>query len=218
MERIGLLGGTFDPVHDGHVQLALAARRELDLENVLLIPAAGPPHKPGVAVTSFHHRREMLVLALAGIEGLEPCFIEGDLPVPSYTIDTIRLLQSGDCCRIEYYFIIGADAFADILSWKEYRQLLSRITLVVAKRKGFSTGKELDKIAAALDYEQMPQVWRSRSGLRDIRFLQTCPPEVSSSQIRQLLAAKCNNVTNVHPAVIRYAQLHRIYVGVTMAG
>ena len=81
-------------------------------------------------VTSFHHRREMLLLALAGTKELIPCFIEGELPIPSYTIDTIRILQKQDKTKVEYFFIIGVDAFSDLLTWKEYSELLRRVTLI----------------------------------------------------------------------------------------
>jgi len=212
MRKIGLLGGTFDPIHDGHLQLALAARRELVLETVLLIPAAGPPHKSSEAVTPFAHRKEMLLLALAGAAGLEPCFIEGDLPVPSYTIDTVRLLQSGETSGREYYFIIGVDAFADLLSWKSYRELLQRVALVVANRRGFTETDKLTTIAQTLGYVQKPDLWYGKGGLRNIYFLQTSPVEISSSHIRDMVAAGCQRVAGVNQAVLDYAQRHKLYV------
>ncbi len=212
MERVGLLGGTFDPVHNGHLQLALAAKNELGLERVLLIPAVGPPHKRGGEVTGFHHRREMLLLALAGVEGLKPCFIEAELPVPSYTVDTLRLLQSREGRQLEYHFIIGMDAFADLLSWKEYRELLQRVTLVVARRKGFTDAQRLDGIAGSLGYHQSAKRWSGAPGLRDILFLQTAPVEISSSHIRHLLASGHSFVPEVHPEVMRYITRHRLYL------
>lgn len=211
MARIGLLGGTFDPVHDGHLQLALAARDELSLDSVLLIPAASPPHKCRREVTSFHHRREMLLLALGDAEGLTPCFIEGTLPTPSYTIDTVRILQQQDAIPVEYFFIIGVDAFADLLTWKEYTELLKRVTLVVARRKGFSAQEKLDDIAASLSYEQCSDRWRSRSGLKDIVFIRSQPREISSSQVRRLLTSGVEVVPGVRPEVLAYANRHNLY-------
>ncbi|MFV0438503.1 MAG: nicotinate (nicotinamide) nucleotide adenylyltransferase [Desulfopila sp.] len=211
MEKVGLLGGTFDPVHDGHVQLALAARREFGLERMLLIPAADPPHKQDVVVTAFSHRRQMLALALAGIKGLQPCWIEGEMPLPSYTVDTVRLLQSRDQNPTVYSFVIGVDAFADILSWKEYRELLSRVGLIVARRKGFTADRALAGIAATLGYRRQQTRWQGRQGLRDIHFLQASPPDVSSSHIRSLLAARRADIDDMHPAVIGYALDHGLY-------
>lgn len=211
MQKIGLLGGTFDPIHDGHLQLALAAKRELALDSVLLIPAAGPPHKNSASVTSFAHRKEMLLLALAGVDGLAPCFIEGDLPVPSYTIDTVRLLQSDTTSEREYYFIIGVDAFADLLSWKSYVELLRRVALVVARRRGFRGTDKLTAIAQSLGYAQKPDLWHSADGLRNIYFLKTSPVEISSSHIRDMLSAGCGQVAGVDPAVLDYARNHKLY-------
>lgn len=214
MRKIGLLGGTFDPIHHGHIQLALAAKRELTLDSVLLIPAAGPPHKSSEAVTSFTHRKAMLLLALAGVEGLKPCLIEGDLPTPSYTIDTIRLLQSEGASDREYYFIIGVDAFADLLSWKCYVELLRRVALIVADRRGFAETGKLMTIAQALGYIQQPRLWLGANGLRNIYFLKTSPVEISSSHIRDLLGAGCRNVDGVDPAVLGYVQRHKLYTTV----
>lgn len=219
MERVGLLGGTFDPVHAGHLQLAQTARDELQLDRVLLIPAAGPPHKCSVEVTSFRHRREMLLLALQGAEGLEPCFVEGELPVPSYTIDTVQWLQSCHGNLVEYYFIIGVDAFADLLSWKAYRELLRRVTLIVARRRGFTDNDRLREIAESLGYSRSSTRWTSARGLCDIYFLQSIPPEISSSHIRTQLAAGSTAVEGVHPLVLRYAARHQLYVsGRTASG
>ena len=212
MVRIGLLGGTFDPIHNGHVQLALAARSELSLDTVLLIPAASPPHKCSRAVTPFEHRKKMLLLALAATEGLTPCFIEGELPAPSYTIDTLRVLQQQGNRSAEYFFIIGVDAFADLLTWKEYAELLRRVTLIVARRKGFAATKKLDEIAAVLGYEQLSDVWRSYTGLHDILFLHSQPLEISSSQIRRLLLSGAVSVPGVSGEVVAYARRHHLYI------
>lgn len=211
MEKVGLLGGTFDPVHDGHLQLALAAKKELSLDRVLLIPAAGPPHKDRVAVTSFSHRKAMLSIAMSGVEGLEACFIEGDLPIPSYTIDTVRLLQSRDHGQIHYFFIIGVDAFADLLSWKSYIELLERVNLIVARRKGFKDGDSLAQIADCLGYRQEATVWSGTHGLRDIYFLKKSPVEISSSRIRTLLAAGCREICGINENVLKYIQENKIY-------
>ena len=211
MEKVGLLGGTFDPVHDGHLQLARSAGEELALNRVLLIPAADPPHKNSHEVTPFRHRKAMLELALAGERGLAPCYIEAELPVPSYTIDTVRLLQSRDGAAIEYYFIIGVDAFVDLSTWKEYRELLTRVSLLVAWREGFGAGERLDQIAFALGYHREPQRWHGHDGLRDIRFLLARPAGVSSSEVRRQLHSGTATVAGVRPEVVRYAIEHRLY-------
>jgi nicotinate-nucleotide adenylyltransferase len=153
----------------------------------------------------------MLLLALAGVEGLEPCFIEGDLPTPSYTIDTVRLLQSDSAGDSDYYFIIGVDAFADLLSWKSYAELLQRVVLVVARRRGFSETEKLTAIAQAFGYTLKPGLWQGTGGFRDIYFLKSSPVEISSSQIRDRLAEGCRKIPGVNPAVVDYAERHKLY-------
>jgi nicotinate-nucleotide adenylyltransferase len=211
MPRIGLFGGTFDPVHDGHLQLAQAARKELELGKVLLIPAAGPPHKCSVEVTPFIHRREMLRIALVSADSLELCLIEENLPTPSYTIDTVRYLQAEDNDNTDLYFIIGADAFVDLLSWKSYRELLQRVTLAVASRKGFRHEQKLVEIASALGYVREDHIWRHRRGGKDIVFLKDSPAEVSSSRIRELLGAGCTEIDGLNAEVLQYIQRNSLY-------
>lgn len=214
MLHVGLLGGTFDPVHNGHLQLAQAALREFGLDKVLLIPAADPPHKSRDSVTSFHHRKMMLQLALADSDCCQACLVEGELPVPSYTIDTVRylLLRDGGC--VNYAFIIGVDAFADLLSWKEYCQLLSLVNLIVARRKGFSRQAELDNIAIRLGYgvEASGNRWVGQGELKDILFLDSQPDDISSSAIRAQLRRGAKNVIGVHHAVLEYIQKNGLYL------
>jgi nicotinate-nucleotide adenylyltransferase len=211
MQRIGLFGGTFDPVHDGHLQLAQAARIELQLEKVLLIPAADPPHKSIVEVTPFLHRREMLRLALEGVDGLELCLIEENLPTPSYTIDTVRHLQANDNGNTDLCFIIGADAFVDMMSWKSYRELLQRVTIAVASRKGFRHGQRMIEISDALGYVREGRTWLHGRGLKDIVFMKDSPAEVSSSRIRELLKVGCAEIVGLNDKVLQYIQRHRLY-------
>lgn len=214
MQNIGLLGGTFDPIHDGHLQLADAARTEVGLDKVLLLVAAGPPHKARDNVTPFHHRKRMLELALRDTDYVEPCFIEGDLPVPSYTIDTMRYLFNRDGDTVSYSFIVGIDAFADFLSWKEYRQLLTLVQLIVARRKGFSRESALDAIMIQLGYrsDQAGTSWEAQSGLKDIYFLDSQPDDISSSWIRSKLRAGAVEVNGLCPEVLQYIQRNGLYL------
>ncbi len=136
-----MLGGTFDPVHNGHLALARAARDGFALDQVLFIPAAQPPHKLNEPVSSFHHRAAMLELALA----TEPAFVlsrmEEHRPGPSYSIDTLRQLRQSlpPACRL--FFIIGADAFAEIATWKNHGELFCHADFLVAERPDKKKGK-----------------------------------------------------------------------------
>ena len=130
--RIGLLGGTFDPVHTGHLQLAEAALREGNLDQVLFIPSASPPHKVGTPITSFAHRLAMLELVSKRNPRFACSGIEGDLPAPSYTIDTLRVLGGLFPEETKFFFIIGIDAFLDFATWKSYRDILRLVNIVIA--------------------------------------------------------------------------------------
>ena len=212
MRRIGLLGGTFDPVHNGHLELARAARQEAGLEKVLLIPAAGPPHKDYSGVTTFRHRLAMLRLAVADEGGLEVSDIEGDLPRPSYTVDTVRLLRRRFGVQTRLYFIIGVDAFVDMLSWKSYRELLGLVFLLVAGRKGFADSEGVERVMEALGYVQAGSIWRSADAtLNDIQFLHAEIYELSSSHLRQQLGRQQPYPNGLPVEVRRYITENRLY-------
>lgn len=213
MQRIGLLGGTFDPVHDGHLQLAQLAREELALDKVLLIPAADPPHKGQGRVSAFHHRQAMLRLALDDQVGLELCLVEEELPQPSYTISTIRHLKRISPPGSVYSFIVGVDAFVDLLTWREYEALLRAVGLVVAVRRGFTGWQRLEELAEALRYRRDGSVWHSPSGFLDIVFLSGMPEELSSSEIRQAIAAGKRTIVGLHQEVRQYICHHHLYQG-----
>lgn len=131
--RTGLLGGTFDPIHNGHLAVARAVRDHLGLDQILVIPASRPPHKQHIPITSFSLRAEMIAAALADDPSLVLSRIEQETNGPSYSIDTLERLSSG-LDLLSSYVIIGADAFADFPSWKRFRDVLGLTNLVVVNR------------------------------------------------------------------------------------
>jgi nicotinate-nucleotide adenylyltransferase len=139
-KRIGLFGGTFDPVHKGHISIACQAAEEAQLDQVLFIPAADPPHKaaPGA---SYWHRICMLEAALTGTaveqDRFALSFLEAELPFPSYTVDTLFELKKR-LCNPRCYFIIGADSLLDLHRWYQYQKLLSLTHFIVLSRPGIS--------------------------------------------------------------------------------
>lgn len=208
--RIGLLGGTFDPVHYGHLQLAEAAIEECNLDKVVFVPSAQPPHKNRASITPFRHRLAMLTLAGAGIKGFECSAIEGLLPKPSYTIDTLRALkkQYENDCRL--YFMIGADAFLDILTWKSPRQVLHEVNIIVSGRKGYDSA-HLAELLLKLGYTEQGGHWAGEEGKRGIFILKKTPPDQSSSGIRAMIK-KGQSVNRFLPSkVIDYIQAHMLY-------
>lgn len=137
--RIGVLGGSFDPVHRAHVAIAKLAWRIFDLDRVLFVPARIPPHKLGGTLTDGFHRYAMVALALASEKDLVPCAVELQRREVSYTIDTLEAVRRGS--RGRCFLIMGQDALGDLPAWKDYRKLL-RMATVVAFRRGDEAARE----------------------------------------------------------------------------
>ena len=134
--RIGILGGTFDPPHVGHLWLATLAADATGLDRVLFMPAAQPPHKAGRLVTRATDRLIMTRLAIAGDAAFELCTIEMERPGPSYTIDSVEQLEAQYGPGVTLYLIMAADSLAEIDTWREPDRLLDRIDWVVGPRPG----------------------------------------------------------------------------------
>lgn len=200
---IGILGGTFDPFHLGHLALARAARDELHLERVLVMPAAAPPHKPGRPVTPAETR---LALVRAGIDGedrLEASRLELDRPGPSWTVDTLAALADLELAagrEPDLTLILSAESFAGFRTWHEPGRILDSARLAVAPRAGHP----------APDLQAFD---RAFPGRRDRVVVFVAPPvEVSASDIRRR-AARGESVVGLVPdgvaALIRRDRLYR---------
>ncbi len=137
--NIALFGGTFDPIHAGHLRAARAAARRFRLDRVLFVPTGNPPHKVRDRLTPFAHRYAMVALACGGKSPFIPSLLETPTPDgrPRYSIDTVRaarrLLRPGD----KLFFLLGVDAFLDLPHWKESRRLLDSVNFLVVSRPGF---------------------------------------------------------------------------------
>jgi nicotinate-nucleotide adenylyltransferase len=152
--NLGLFGGTFDPIHRGHLALARAAAVRYALRQVLFVPASAPPHKPDLALTAFIHRYAMVALATQDERGFVPSLLEA-LEAParaSYSIDTVRRLKKTLRKSDRLFFLIGIDAFRDVAKWREARALLAECDFVVASRPGFS----LREVAESLPEDLRP--------------------------------------------------------------
>lgn len=132
--RIGLLGGTLDPIHFGHLRSAEEIREALKLDEIWFMPAALPPHKELSNLTPFTHRLAMVELAVASIDYFRTTAIEDELPGPSYSIDTLKELRERYKDEGEFFFILGSDAFLDIETWKDYGSLTDHVSLVIMRR------------------------------------------------------------------------------------
>lgn len=197
--RIGVFGGTFDPIHFGHLQLAEQAIKEVKLSKLLFIPAAKPPHKNGI-ITPIEHRIAMLELVCEGSNHFSCSSIETELPKPSYTVDTLVELIKRYPGDAELYFIIGGDAFLDLMTWKSYTEILSMVQIVVSPRIGYSN----QRIYAFLDrigYTEINRKWQGEDGRKDIFLLSEPPQDVCSSKVKEVIA-KGSDTTTILPEVI----------------
>jgi nicotinate-nucleotide adenylyltransferase len=133
--RIGIFGGTFDPVHLGHLIVAEQCREQANLDQIWFLPSARPPHKRDQALTPFAQRAEMLALAIAGHQAFRIDEIEKDRPGPSFTADTLEELDRSQPGN-EWFLLVGSDTLADLPTWHEPARVVASATLLVAARPG----------------------------------------------------------------------------------
>ena len=188
MRPIAIFGGTFDPIHNAHLTVAREAANRFHLNRVLFVPAANPPHKTDSRAADFEHRYRMVELAIAGERGFETSRLE-EGPAASYSIDTIsrvkKSLQPGD----ELYFLIGADAFAEIGTWNRSADVLRAVDFIVVTRPGHH--------------------YKTPPGAR-VHRLETVALPFSSSEIRHKLAAG-ESPNELPPKVLEYIRQHHLY-------
>jgi nicotinate-nucleotide adenylyltransferase len=188
-ERIGLIGGTFDPPHAGHVSMAREARRNLGLDRVLFSVAPRPPHKLHEPTSSLDHRVRMVEIAIAHEDGLAITHIE-DTHETSYTVDFLRACRMRT--RADLYFIMGADSLAELATWKEPEEILRLATLVVFPRNEIAMRLEVSGPAALVMFEH-PRL------------------DVSSTAVRESIASGGDVNGALPPGVAAYAREHALY-------
>jgi nicotinate-nucleotide adenylyltransferase len=200
-KRIGILGGTFNPVHSGHLILAQDAQELFELDRILFLPCRQPPHKDQAQIIAARHRLAMLRAALRGNADFKICRWELERSGPSYTIETIRALKAQHP-EWDLAFIIGADTLPELHLWHEIEQLLELCPFVTLTRPGF----EASALSAA--QLQLPAPWpqillsRTACGHR---------VDISSSEIRQRLRQKKSIRYLVPAAVANYIHKHSLY-------
>ncbi|MCL1847685.1 MAG: nicotinate-nucleotide adenylyltransferase [Coriobacteriia bacterium] len=180
--RLGVFGGTFDPVHIGHLHIAERAREQFALDGILFIPSGIPPWKDRSEVSSAKDRHAMLLVAVAGNQQFDVSRLEMQREGVSYTIDTLRAIKQRYEDRVELFLIVGADVVADINSWKEAKEVAALVTLICARReivKGSETvgvNKEEELIQLAAD------------GGFTLCWIDSALVGISSSELRQWIA------------------------------
>ncbi len=195
----GILGGTFDPIHNGHIAVARAAQDALKLDRVVFAPVATPPHKRQRLITPIEYRWEMVSLAVAEYPHFVASRVDIDRPPPQYSVDTIRLLiKKYGASAAETFFIIGADALAGLPHWKNPAGVVSQCQIAVVHRPGFrphvpSLFATIPQLQSRLQWVAMPSV------------------PISATEIRQRVGQGLPIDDRVPPAVAEYIARRRLY-------
>ena len=192
-KRVGLFGGTFDPIHFGHLRAAEEIKEILSLDKVYFIPSAIPPHKSNLEITNSSKRLEMLKLAIEGNKYFDVSEFELQSETPSYTIKTLEYFNHVEP-NTEYYFILGNEQFNHIESWKDYKGLFKISNFAVITRPGFSE-PGLNKVPLALKddflyYNCIENVISYTNKTKDIVFIEIKGIEISSTDIRTFVKSK----------------------------
>jgi nicotinate-nucleotide adenylyltransferase len=176
--NIGLLGGTFDPIHSGHLVIAEAARLKLELSRIIFVPAGQPWLKTDREISPAIHRVEMVRLAIAGKASFELSTVEVDRPGPSYSVDTVSILSQQLGAGAKLFFLVGWDSLAEIPEWQEPGRLIQLCTLVAVTRPGLSR-PDLKLLESSVPGINKSVVW-----------LDISPIDISSTEIRDRVARR----------------------------
>jgi nicotinate-nucleotide adenylyltransferase len=197
--RIGLLGGTFDPIHIGHLIMAEEARSGAGLAQVVFLPAGQPPHKPGIPVSLAAHRLRMVELAIAENPAFSLSRLDLDRPGPHYSADTVALFRQQVPADAEIFFIMGADSLEELPTWKDPARLLAQCRILALSRP------EHEPNLAGL-CGVIPEL-RGRVDLLPMPLI-----EVSSSDLRERVRQRRSIRYLVPEAVRGYIEAHHLYV------
>src|SRR6185369_12646393 len=213
-KRIALYGGTFDPVHAGHVEVARRALQLFEIEKVLFIPAQMAPHKIGRSVTEPIHRYAMLALATQNDPRLSISTFELEAPDRRYTVDTVERFQQMLGDSTELFFIMGADSWSEITTWREWERLLSLTNHIVVTRPGYEplathVGASGERIVDLRGGKTLPRT----EGAKKIFFTDAVMKDVSATNIRRLASeGRFEELTGLVPGpVLDYIKKYGIY-------
>jgi nicotinate-nucleotide adenylyltransferase len=222
--KMALFGGTFDPVHLGHLAVARAAADKFGLGRVYFVPADLPPHKQKRKLTDFQHRFAMLALATADDPRFVASLLDAHTGQPNYSINTVRRLKSTLKKNDRLYFLIGIDAFKDISTWRQPEELLAEVEFIVVSRPGYSladVGRALPESLRPTDLmmramrSQRPEGTIALMGAT-IHLLGEVREKVSSTQIRAAAGKSVKQLSRyVPPLVAEYIKKENLYVGAT---
>jgi len=204
MKRLGILGGTFNPIHKGHLALAKAARKKFLLDKVIFIPTGTPPHKPHVGIVDKKHRYKMVILATQNSPYFSVSRLEMDRPGVSYAVDTFRILQKKFGKKAKLFYIMGLDSINEILEWRQPLELFKLCEIIVGTRPGskLQTFKRLLKTPPLqaeakkihlLELKQAVSSSQIRLWLKDGKSVRRFLPKVVTDYISQSHLYQGNN-------------------------
>ena len=209
--RLGVLGGTFDPVHLGHLDAAVAARAALALHDVLFVPSHAPPHRPADPHATTLQRFALVALAINGIAGCRVSEVELLRDGRSYTSDTLRTFHAAGWAPSQLFFILGADAFAEIATWHGFPGVLDAAHFAVIARPGTTVEAALARTPNLRSRARPASVDPGANDRTGIFLVEAATCDVSSTMIRRRLAARQPIGDLVPPAVARHIAAHRLY-------
>jgi nicotinate-nucleotide adenylyltransferase len=209
--RVGILGGTLDPIHVGHIETALAACTALSLSRILVMPSRIPPHRTQSPTASMFHRFAMASLAVQGLDTWLVCDDELREEGPSYTALTLERLAQRGLSAGRTFFITGADAFAEIETWHRYPEVLDLAHFIVISRPGITAATALERVPGITE-RLRPATAGIVPPRPSIFAVDAATPDVSSTDIRRRLRAGQSISGLVAPAVEAHILRHRLYV------
>jgi nicotinate-nucleotide adenylyltransferase len=214
LRRIGILGGTFDPIHWGHLEAAFAAETALKLMRLLVITSHVPPHRDAPRASGYH-RFAMVSLAVAGRNGWRASDLELRLDAESYTAETLRRFHERGYAPAELFFIVGADAFADIQSWKDYPAVLESAHFAVVSRPGYPVNDLPHRLPMLAERMVTPPL-DTVSHLDPMIVLIDSPTSnVSATQVRDL-RGRGDSIAGLVPDPVRqHIEQHGLYTSQT---
>jgi nicotinate-nucleotide adenylyltransferase len=198
--RVGVLGGTFDPIHIGHLVAAEEVRAQLRLDRVIFVPAGLPPHKLSDDISSVDHRLAMVKLAIASNPYFTISRVDIDRFGPCYTVDTLQLLRDELGSDVELYFIMGSDSLADLPTWYQPQRLIRLCRLAVVERPGYQ-----------VDMEELERVLPGITSR--VHFINSPPLGISSTDIQRRVREGLPIKYQVPEAVEEYIYKHELYTG-----
>ena len=210
VRRIGVFGGTFDPIHRGHLEIGCAAERALGLTRMLVIPGGVPPHR-AQPVASGYHRFAMVALSVAGRPGWRASDLELRAGGRSYTSATLEELRGRGYASTELFFVIGADAFADIEAWKNYPGILDHAHFAVVSRPGCSVSQLPERLPTFARRMVRPPIDPATTPNPSIILIDAPTADVSSTVVRERRALGQSIAGLVGPSVEQHIEQHELY-------